>query len=53
MRSKYFVAAVVALLVGAALAVNPSHAQYFGRNKVQYDDFDFRILSSPHFDVYF
>lgn len=28
-------------------------AQYFGRNKVQYDDFDFEILKTRHFDVYF
>jgi hypothetical protein len=27
-------------------------AQYFGRNKVEYADFDFRILSTSHFDVY-
>jgi len=29
------------------------HAQYFGRNKVQYDKFDFKILKTQHFDVYF
>ncbi|MEO7712201.1 MAG: peptidase S9, partial [Gemmatimonadaceae bacterium] len=28
-------------------------AQYFGRNKVQYEKFDFRILRTPHFDEYF
>lgn len=28
-------------------------AQYFGRNKVKYDDFDFNILHTKHFDVYF
>ncbi len=28
-------------------------AQYFGRNKVQYDDFDFRVMSTPHFDIHF
>lgn len=26
-----------------------AHAQYFGRNKVQYDHLDFRILESAHF----
>ena len=31
----------------------PSHAQYFGRNKVQYDKFDFKIMKTQHFDVYF
>ena len=41
--------------VAAGLAVVPSslEAQYFGRNKVQYDDFDFKILPTPHFDVHF
>lgn len=29
------------------------HAQYFGRNKVQYQDFHFQVLKTDHFDVYF
>ncbi len=28
-------------------------AQYFGRNKVQYETFDFQVMKTPHFDVYF
>jgi Tol biopolymer transport system component len=28
-------------------------AQYFGRNKVQYDQFQFDILPTTHFDLYF
>jgi hypothetical protein len=40
---------VVSLLVLAPLA---AEAQYFGRNKVEYVDFDFKILSTEHFDVY-
>lgn len=28
-------------------------AQYFGRNKVRYDPFDFRALATEHFDVYY
>jgi Tol biopolymer transport system component len=27
-------------------------AQYFGRNKVEYSNFDFRVLTTEHFDVY-
>jgi len=27
--------------------------QYFGQNKIQYKDFDFRILDTEHFDIYF
>lgn len=44
------------LLLGAALltaAPVPAQAQYFGRNQVQYEDFDFRVLKTEHFDVYF
>ncbi|MDQ7065246.1 MAG: DPP IV N-terminal domain-containing protein [candidate division KSB1 bacterium] len=26
---------------------------YFGRNKVQYDNFDWRILKTRHFDIYY
>ncbi len=34
--------------------VSISHAQYyFGRNKIQYDDFKWKILKTEHFDVYF
>jgi hypothetical protein len=28
-------------------------AQYFGQNKVQYRRFDFRILQTAHFDIYY
>ena len=28
------------------------HAQYFGRNKVNYQKFDFRVLQTPNFDIY-
>lgn len=34
-------------------ASHDSAAQYFGRNKVQYKTFDFEVLSTEHFDVYF
>jgi len=39
-----------ALLIGLP---GSGGAQYFGRNKVQYEHFDFRILRTPHFDLYF
>jgi hypothetical protein len=28
-------------------------AQYFGRNKVQYTNFDFKVIQTEHFDVYY
>ena len=32
----------------------PSAAQqYFGRNKVQYDNFNFKVLETDHFDFYY
>jgi Tol biopolymer transport system component len=33
--------------------VIPSNGQYFGKNKVQYTDFEWQYLQSEHFDVYF
>jgi Tol biopolymer transport system component len=30
-----------------------AEAQYFGRNKVQYTKFDFKVIQTEHFDVYF
>jgi hypothetical protein len=43
--------AIVALTLLAA--AQPAGAQYFGRNKVQYQNFDFKVLQSEHFDVYY
>ena len=31
----------------------PASAQYFGQNKVHYRSFDFQILRTDHFDIYF
>ncbi|HEX5436968.1 MAG TPA: BamA/TamA family outer membrane protein [Gemmatimonadaceae bacterium] len=28
-------------------------AQYFGQNKVQYETFDFHVMHTPHFNIYF
>jgi Tol biopolymer transport system component len=44
-----------ALLVigGLALTAVPASAQYFGQNKVQYETFDFQVLETEHFDIYF
>jgi Tol biopolymer transport system component len=43
--------AVLALLL--ILVPTTAGAQYFGRNKVEYVDFDFRIVTTRHFDVYY
>src|SRR5258708_12273944 len=40
---------------GALILALPASggAQYFGRNKVQYEHFDFHVMHSQHFDLYF
>jgi Tol biopolymer transport system component len=40
-------------LVILCLAPGLLQAQYFGRNKVQYSTFDFKIIQTEHFDVYY
>ncbi len=44
-----------ALLVALALPAGDAVAQYsyFGKNKVQYESFDWHIYRAPHFDVYY
>jgi Tol biopolymer transport system component len=44
-----------ALLAAFALTNLPTvaEAQYFGRNKVQFDDFDFNILPTDHFNWHY
>ena len=42
---------LVALL--AATAPSVVQAQYFGRNKVQYETFPWKVLKSEHFDNFF
>ncbi|HEV8454866.1 MAG TPA: hypothetical protein VGQ24_08240, partial [Gemmatimonadales bacterium] len=44
--------AVPALLV-LLFAPGLLSAQYFGRNKVQYSRFDFKLIQTEHFDVYY
>jgi len=44
----FFILGLFVFLLSPAL-----QAQYFGRNKVQYQNFDFRIIKTKHFDVYY
>lgn len=43
----------ILLCVGLFILPDLLAAQYFGRNKVQYEDFDFEILHTPNFDLYY
>src|SRR6188474_2331916 len=45
--------AVAILTLALGVLAPPARAQYFGRNKVQYRNFDTRILRTQHFDIYF
>lgn len=55
MRPSLSLRPLVAAALGAALllSAHPAEAQYFGRNKVQYEKMDFRVLLTPHFDLHF
>ena len=43
------------LIAVLALSAGPAAGQYstFGKNKVQYEDFDWEVLSSDHVDLYY
>lgn len=41
------------VLAGLFIAIPTLRAQYFGRNKAQYETFDFRVLKTDHFDIHF
>ncbi len=45
---------LLTVLVGL-IASSISYSQYFsyGKNRVQYEDFQWRYLQSKHFDVYY
>ena len=48
--------AVGVFLLGALSVAGASSAQvipYFGKNKVKYDNFAWRVYKSPHFEVYY
>jgi len=55
MKTKIYVKGIslAALLVFGLLLVKAPLSGQFGRNKVQYQRFDFKVLKTKHFDVYF
>jgi Tol biopolymer transport system component len=44
---------LAAILALTTLGAGPLTAQYFGQNKVQYRTFDFKIIQTEHFEVYY
>jgi len=55
MRSVAPILSVLAFVLAGLILVGvpPAQAQYFGQNKVQYDQFNFRTLETEHFVFYF
>ncbi len=45
--------ALASAFLALSLSAPMADAQYFGRNKVQYESFDFQVLQTEHFDVYY
>jgi len=46
-------AALIFAAILAAPAAAAAQGDYFGQNKVQYHQFDFKVLKTDHFDVYY
>ncbi len=57
MRSSSMRLGAACLFVAVVLGLGPwsatASAQYFGRNKVQYESFDFKVLKTEHFDIHY
>ena len=52
-RNHYAGILPVVAALAALLLPEDAAGQYFGRNKVQYDAFDFRVMKTPHFDIHY
>src|ERR1700694_5892801 len=44
---------VAFLLLFSLFSFSSANAQYFGRNKVQWEHFNFKVLKTQHFDIYY
>lgn len=56
LRSSFLRRSVAVVCALVAVAATPAAAQFvggFGKNKIQYREFDWKIYHSPHFDVYY
>ena len=53
MRRGPFSPFLASAVLAALLVPSAAQAQYFGRNQVRYRDFDFQVLKTDHFDIYY
>jgi len=44
---------LVLILVGSFAGGTVTGQEYFGRNKVRYQKFDFKVMKTDHFDIYY
>src|SRR5688572_224803 len=51
--SSLFCAGCLVALLGLLPATPAAQTGYFGQNKVQYRQFDFKVLKTDHFDIYY
>lgn len=49
-RGQFVAAALLAFFAASAQA---QYIPYYGKNKVKYDDFAWRVYKSPHFEIYY
>jgi hypothetical protein len=49
----FLVGSLVVLLLAAAPPARAQFVPYYGKNKVAYDSFAWRVYKSPHFEVYY
>jgi Tol biopolymer transport system component len=44
---------IMLILAACSLLCQSAAGQYFGQNKVRYNPFDFKVLKTEHFDIYY
>jgi Tol biopolymer transport system component len=44
---------IIPAILAVCVVATAAHSQYFGRNKIQYKDHHWKVLSTPHFDIHF
>ncbi|MBN2426223.1 MAG: PD40 domain-containing protein, partial [Calditrichaceae bacterium] len=48
----FFIGYIICLILCCGIS-SSAYAYFFGRNKVQYTDFDWQVMETEHFDIYF
>ncbi len=53
LKNYSFLTLLLLLFISLFIFSDSASAQYFGKNKVMYDSFNFKVLHTKHFDVYY